>query len=617
MKYKLFMKKQRSVKKQIPYTTEEKLLHMAAIVASSDDAIVSKTLQGIITSWNKAAEKIFGYSAKEAIGQSITIIIPPERLHEEKMIIEKISQGKPVEHFDTIRVRKDGTPINISVTISPIKNKNGEIIGASKIARDISKQKLLEKQVQESEAKFRQLFDSNIIGMFISDFDGKFLEGNDTLLKITGYTRKDLHAGKIRRQVLTLPEEQYLSNQAIEDLKKKGSSSAYEKSYIRKDGTHIPVLIAVTRIDDSQTAIGFVLDISEQKKAQEELRRNQEQYRLVFEHATDLITVVDPQCNYIFASPSHIPVLGYTPKELIGINAFDLIHPDDIDNAKKEFGKALKGDIGNALYRFKHKTGTWLIIESTGSAIFNEEHQPTMVVITSHDVTQRTELEQRKDEFISIASHELKTPITSIKVFTQLLLRHNQKLKDNKTVTYLGKMELQIDKLTKLIGDLLDISKIQAGKLTFHKETFPMQKLITETIEIMQTTTDRQTIQMKGTVAGNVVGDRDRISQVLINLISNAIKYSPNANKVVVHILEKDGETIIGVQDFGIGIPQEFQDKIFDRFFRVSGESEKTYPGFGIGLYISSEIIKRHNGKLWVESKKGKGSTFYFSLPVK
>lgn len=506
--------KQPTPNRQIPYTEEQKLPHFAAIVASSDDAIVSKTLQGIITSWNKAAEKIFGYTAQVAIGQSITIIIPPDRLHEEEMILDKIRRGERIEHFDTIRVRKDGRRINISVTISPIKDKKGEIIGASKIARDITRQKKLEAQVLESEIKFKQLFD-------------------------------------------------------------------------------------------------------EQKKAQEALRRSQEQYRLVFEHATDLITIVDPYCRYIFASPSHLSVLGYMPEELIGIDAFTLIHPDDIATAKKEFGLALSGEIGNATYRFKHKSGKWLIIESTGSAIFNDRHEPTMVVITSHDVTERTELERRKDEFISIASHELKTPITSIKVFTQLLQRHNQKEGDIKTLTYLGKMEQQIDKLTKLIGDLLDISKIQAGKLAFHKETFPIQQLITETIEIMQTTTDRHAILLDGSISGNIAGDRDRISQVLINLISNAVKYSPKANKVVVHTSQKDGQVIVGVQDFGIGIPQEYKDKIFERFFRVSGESEKTYPGFGIGLYISSEIIKRHHGKLWVESRKGRGSTFYFSLPLK
>lgn len=229
---------------------------------------------------------------------------------------------------------------------------------------------------------------------------------------------------------------------------------------------------------------------------------------------------------------------------------------------------------------------------------------------------QRTrELDRRKDEFIGIASHELKTPLTSIKGYVQILERIMAEMKHEKAKYYLDKTNVYIDRLNGLISDLLDVSKIQAGKLQFNVSEFSFSDLVTESIGGIQPLSPSHKIEVKGNVRIKVKGDRNRLEQVMTNLLSNAIKYSPEAERVVVSIEKGAGELKVGVKDFGIGIGKKDQKRIFERFFR-SGSVEQKFSGLGIGLYISQEIVRRHGGKMWVESEEGKGSTFYFSIPV-
>lgn len=233
------------------------------------------------------------------------------------------------------------------------------------------------------------------------------------------------------------------------------------------------------------------------------------------------------------------------------------------------------------------------------------------------EIIERKKLEKQKDEFIGMASHELKTPVTSIKAYTQVLQFRFRKEQNVKATELLSKMDAQLDKLSNLISDLLDVTKMEGGKLHFHESYFDLNELIEEIAEEMQRTTSKHKIEKMLTTSKSLFGDRERIGQVITNFLTNAIKYSPQSDRIVIKTTMATNNVIISIQDFGVGIPESAQKKVFERFFRVGGLRQETYPGLGLGLYISSEIIKRHYGKIWVESKKGKGSTFSFSLPIK
>lgn len=245
---------------------------LAAIVTSSDDAIISKTLAGIVVSWNAGAERMYGYSADEMLGQPIARLAPPELADETTTILARLKRGERVEHLETVRVRKDGRRIDVSLTLSPIHDLDGSMIGASAIARDISGRKRAEQALRDSEARIRRLVDANIIGIFIGDLSGRISEANDAFLKISGYSRDDVLAGKFRWTDMTPPKYHAADEHALEELKNTGRSTPFEKEFVRKDGTFIPVLFASALFEQSQDeGVSFVLDLTELKHAEERI----------------------------------------------------------------------------------------------------------------------------------------------------------------------------------------------------------------------------------------------------------------------------------------------------------------------------------------------------------
>jgi len=220
---------------------------------------------------------------------------------------------------------------------------------------------------------------------------------------------------------------------------------------------------------------------------------------------------------------------------------------------------------------------------------------------------------RRKDEFMSIASHELKTPLASMKAYIQLLDRTLEK--DERIKGYLDRTLAQINKLNSLIVDLLDTSRIENGRLKFNESLFNFNKLLKESVEMISQIYPDHKILVSGESNVMVKGDEARLEQVMLNYMTNAIKYSPDIRELELHSAVKNNFLIVSVKDFGIGIPQENQADVFRKFYRVEGTAQR-FQGLGVGLYICSEIIKRHHGKCWLESEAGKGSTFYFSLPI-
>lgn len=228
--------------------------------------------------------------------------------------------------------------------------------------------------------------------------------------------------------------------------------------------------------------------------------------------------------------------------------------------------------------------------------------------MNKNEIDRLAEFKRSKDDFISSASHELKTPLATIKGFTQIL---RELLKDNKkAMYYLSKMESQTDRITLLVNDLLDVSKIKSGKLNLRNETFFINKLIEDVIEDMlaQSATHKIIFKPEGNI--KMKADYFRLYQVFINLISNAIKYSPKADKVFVYTKDLGKNIEIVIEDFGIGIAEKNFNKVFEKFFQIENKIRPSFSGLGLGLHISEEIIKRHEGKIWVESEKGKGSRF-------
>src|SRR5829696_710690 len=272
---------------------EEDRARLAAIVESSDDVIIGKTLQGIITNWNRGAERIYGYSAEEAVGQPISMLVPPERPNETPRILERIRRGEKVDHFETVRIAKDGRRLDISLTVSPIRNSVGDIVGASTIARDITERKRAEEKLRESEERLWRAIGIETVGVIFFKVDGSITDSNDAFLQMSGYSREELAEGLVRWDVMTPPEWMPHSLKAIEEFESTGRTKPYEKEYVRKDGSRWWALFAATRLDDEE-GVEFIIDITERKRAEEALRESEERFRTLMEQSPLAIHVFAP-----------------------------------------------------------------------------------------------------------------------------------------------------------------------------------------------------------------------------------------------------------------------------------------------------------------------------------
>ncbi|HUQ84904.1 MAG TPA: ATP-binding protein [Candidatus Limnocylindrales bacterium] len=340
----------------------------------------------------------------------------------------------------------------------------------------------------------------------------------------------------------------------------------------------------------------------------------------IVETVREPLIILDENLRIKTANKAFFEDFKVTKKETYNKLIFDLGNGQwDIPELKKLLKEILPKNSYFENFEVTHKfddIGTRTMILNARRIVL-EGHKTELVLLAIEDNTQKKIIEKHKDDFIGIASHELKTPLTSVKLFVQLLQGHHEKTQDTKSIYMLDKVAKQIDRMEHMMASFLNVYSLQNGKLDLHKEHFSTDELLKNIIETFNFTYESHTIEHIGKIKKNIFADKERISQVLINLISNAIKYSPNSNKVIITSKTSRDFITFSIQDFGMGIPKEQQGMIFDRFFRAQGKEEAKVEGLGLGLYISHEIVTEHKGKMWVDSTVGKGSTFYFKLPLK
>jgi PAS domain S-box-containing protein len=362
--------------------------------------------------------------------------------------------------------------------------------------------------------------------------------------------------------------------------------------------------------------VGSSTDIDDQKRVEEVLRQSQEFVQALMSSTIMGVVILDGE-TLIEANDAFLRMAGYTREDVWGgtLRLTALLSPEYAPINQRAFQElAASRQIAPYETACVCKDGSRLPILVGSVAL---PHHPHRAISFMLDNSARKELEQRKDDFISMASHELKTPLTSLKLQMQLLKRKLVRQDFLDATPTLTRMEEQAQRLERLVEELLDVSRIQAGRLEYMGEVVDLDALLREVVETMQQVSAKHRIVMYGASHALLVGDRDRLIQVFTNLLSNAIKYSPDSNDVELGISSAGNAAIVAVRDYGIGIPREQSEKIFERFYRVVAPDQQTFPGLGMGLYVVSEIVKHHGGTITVESEPGKGSTFRVTLPVK
>lgn len=340
----------------------------------------------------------------------------------------------------------------------------------------------------------------------------------------------------------------------------------------------------------------------------------------VVETVREPLLVLDEKLRIITANRSFYKIFHVDKKETESKLIYELGNGQwDIPKLRHLLEKILPEKVFFQDFEIEHVfpvIGKRTVLLNARKVVQIKENEP-LILLAIEDITEKKYIEQQKDNFISIASHELKTPVTSMKAYTHLLQRHPLITNDKDAISMLTKMDEQMNRLTELVSSFMNVYKIQTGKLRLKKQLFNLEELIEEVVGNFQYTINTHVVERTDTTKVKVYADKARINQVLVNIISNAIKYSPDANKVKVSLKQDKGKATISVQDFGMGIPKNEEHKIFERFFRAKGKKEGSIPGLGLGLFISDEIVKQHGGEIWAKSIEHKGTTFYFTLPIK
>ncbi len=476
----------------------------------------------------------------------------------------------------------------------------------------------------------RQLHTMQIIAdnasacMFMIDGDGLVRYINPSAKRVTGFSEEDA----LGRPMHKLVHHSYTDGRLYPENEcpmvltyTYGMPNLlHEDVFYRKDGTPFPVLVTGTPFTEAGGVRGTVVefrDITDERRANQDLLESEDRFRTLADNIQNLAWMANADGWIFWYNKQWYDYTGFNLEEMQGWGWDKAHHPDHIDRVvtfvKEAWGRKQPYEL---TFPLKAQDGTFRWFLTRVFPITDEQGRTIRWIGTNTDIDEQHRALDQKNEFIGIASHELKTPVTSLKAYAQVMQRRFEKRGDLDSAHTMARINAQLDKLTGLIVDLLDVTKIESGKLQFNMSHFDLDGLVRETVASMQLVAERHELIVTGELGEQAYGDPERLAQVLINFISNAIKYTPNVSVIHITVERRAGEVVVNVQDQGLGISEDMQKQVFDRFFRVTGPRMESFPGLGLGLYISSEIIKRLDGRIWVKSAPGEGSTFSFSLPL-
>ncbi|MGB7843022.1 MAG: PAS domain S-box protein [Salinimicrobium sp.] len=514
-------------------------------------------------------------------------------------------------------------------TYKALRNEKGKIYGILNTALDVTEQVIVRKKIEHSEKRYQDIIMSSPYPIATWKGDDHVIEiANEAMIKTWGKGR-DVFGKPLLEVFPELIEQGF--EEILQKVYQKGETyRGYEMPMeLIRHGKREKVyysFVYYPQRDIDGNIIG-VVDIATEVTPQAELKKKLQESELHYRQMADLmpekVINTDPVGRALFFNQNWLEFTGLTSDELREKNWTSLIHPKDKEEFLKEWNSCLEsGEKFETEVRIADREQNYLWHISRAEAVKDEKGDITMWIGTNTQIQRIKEEEKRKEDFLKMVSHELKTPVTSIKGYVQLLLNllrtvQNPELENLPFKVSLERIDHQIRRLTRLISEMLDLSRIEEGKLELQTQQFSINELVKETIQDIVLTNTQHQIKVSHNFYCEVLGDRDRIGQVLINFVTNAIKYSPDSQLVRVSI-DKAGEkeVAIKVEDEGLGIEEEDLKNIFKRFFRVGGEKKETYSGFGIGLYLAQEIIQRHKGRIEVKSEKGKGSEFTFFMSI-
>jgi PAS domain S-box-containing protein len=601
-------------------------LQLAAIVTSADDAIISKDLDDTITSWNRAAERVFGYTEAQAVGQRIRIIVPPGLSGEEADVLRRVRAGEVVDHYETVRLRSDGTPVDVSLTVSPIVAPDGEIIGASQIARDITERRRLERVTQH----FAAIVASSDDAIISKDLEGVVVSWNPAAERLFGYTAAEIIGRSIR--VIIPPDRQSEEDQVLATVKRGETVDHFETVRQRKDRDLVPVSLTVSPI---RNAAGGIIGASKIARDLTRIRRAQRDavhLAAIVDSSGDAIVSKDLNGIVISWNAAAERMFGYSAAEMVGKSIRTIIPADRQQEEDHVLSRIRHGDRVEHLETLRQrKDGTLVPVSLTISPIRAQDGTILGASKIARDISDRERAEHErqrlltvareasrlKDEFLATLSHELRTPLNAIVGYVRMM--QSDLLTGEKRRRAMDTVSRNVTSLNQIVEDVLDVSRITSGKLRLDVQRVDLAPIVQNAVDTVRPAAEAKSIRLITIVDPRtpaVSGDPERLQQILWNVLSNAVKFTPRGGKVESRLEQVNSHVEVTVSDTGAGIDPEFLPHVFDRFRQADGGIARTSGGLGLGLAISRHLVELQGGRIFASSEGlGKGSTFRIELP--
>jgi PAS domain S-box-containing protein len=621
---------------------EEARAFLAAIVESTDDSIIGKDLHGRIISWNKGAERMFGYSAAEMIGQPVEKIVSPDRPDEEQRILSEVETGQ-IRHFETVRVTRDGRRIEVALTASPVRDSSGAIVGVSSISRDITERRQAARALEESQARLSGIIDSAMDAIISVDESQRITIFNSAAEKMFKLNASEAIGQPLDRFI---PQRfRDIHRQHVAQFGQTGVTSREMGRFqaitgLRDTGGEFPIEASISQVETAGQKVYTVIlrDITERKHSEEALER---QTRVLREQAQmlDLANVLarDLQGRIILWNTGMEKMYGWSRDEALGQIGHELL--------RSGFPQPMQ-DIQAALLQHGHWEGELMHLRKDGRRIVvasqwvlhRDQHgQPAAVLEVNTDITERkmaedqvrrmnVELEQRVQErtaeltaanreleaFTYSVAHDLRAPLRHIDAFTKILHDEFGDALPREARRFLDNIRSGSRNMSRLVDDLLNLARV--GRQELKRHLTPLNPIVDEVISELRRDVGDRNIEWRIGPLPAVECDPGLIKQVFANILSNSVKYTRPREKAVIEVgkIQRLDGTFIFVRDNGVGFNMKYVDKLFGVFQRLHRSED--FDGTGVGLATVDRIIRKHGGRIFAEAEVDKGAAFYFTL---
>ncbi len=594
----------------------------AAIEAASDGiAILNQDEQFIYL--NQAYAEIYGYdSPTDLLGKTWRLVYDDTDLKEMARRVALDLQDKGSWRGEAIAKKQDGEKFYQELSLTAI-DKDGFVC----IVRDVTERKRVEEALQFTQFTVNHAAEAVIW----TGPDARFVYVNEATCQMLGYTKAELLMMTVFDIAPDLSPQDWQTDWC---RLKQQSSYTLETLNRHKKGHLFSVEITRNYLEfrGREYNCAFMRDITQRKQFEQALRESEQRFRLLAENSTDMISQHTPDGTFLYASPACRSLLGYEPEELLGRSAYDFHHPDDLETVRLVHNNILElPETYSVSYRFRHQQGHYVWLESTAKTIRASGTQTIQEIqISSRDITDRKqaevdihnalakekELNQLKSSFVSMVSHEFRNPLSAIVLSSELLERYAHKVKEEQKTKYFQRIHVATKRMTELLDEVLIIGRAEAGQLKCHPTPLILEHFCQELVDELRLTIGQQypLVFTSSSHATHACMDENLLRHILGNLISNAAKYSSLNSNIYLNLSYENDSVVFQIQDQGIGIPEEDQQRLFDSFYRATNVG--TIPGTGLGLAIVKKCVDAHYGQIAVTSQLNVGTTFTVTLPL-